>query len=122
MRQDLGQILEKAVRQSGYPITKLAKRIGYTRQHVYNLFAQQQVDLQLLDEIGKIINVDFGDKVKSLKKYSSNETQETNTHNIADKEDFKNKYYALLEEHNKLLKEYKILVKNKLVDYLKKVK
>lgn len=122
MRQDLGQILEKAVRQSGYPITKLAKRIGYTRQHVYNLFAQQQVDLQLLDEIGKIINVDFGDRVKSLKKYSSNESQETNTHNIADKEDFKNKYYALLEEHNKLLKEYNLLVKHKIVDYLKKVK
>ena len=60
MRQDLGQILEKAVRQSGYPISKLAKRIGYTRQHIYNLFAQQQIDLQLLDEIGKMMGTHSG--------------------------------------------------------------
>lgn len=51
--------------KSGYPISKLAKRIGYTRQHIYNLFSQQQIDLQLLDEIGKIINVDFSESVKA---------------------------------------------------------
>ncbi len=119
MRQDLGQILEKAVRQSGYPISKLAKRIGYTRQHIYNLFAQQQIDLQLLDEIGKIINVDFSENVKSLKKYSTNTS---NQNNKATDDEFKIKYYALLEEHQHLLKEHQLLIKSKFSDFLKKNK
>jgi hypothetical protein len=34
MQQDLGQLLEKEVRKNGYPNSKLAKRIGYTRQHI----------------------------------------------------------------------------------------
>ena len=120
MKQDLGQLLEKEVRKSGYPISKLAKRIGYTRQHIYNLFAQQHIDLQLLDEIGKIIHVDFSESVKSLKKYSSVESQEPRTVYHLPDNDFKEKYYSLLEEHQQLLKEHQKLLKLKLIDFIKK--
>jgi hypothetical protein len=76
--------------------------------------------LQLLDEIGKIIHVDFSESVKSLKKYSSVELQEARTiYNLPEK-DFKEKYYSLLEEHQQLLKEHQKLLKLKLIDFVKK--
>ena len=127
--QHLGEILEKEIRQSSFPISKLAKRIGYTRQHMYNLFAQPKIDYALLEEIGKIINVDFSTKIKALKKYSTTaneelqvlkETREFN-YNTIDFEKLNYKYLTLLEEHNKLLVEYQKLLKQKLAVYLKKI-
>jgi hypothetical protein len=116
MKQHLGELLEKAIRQSEYPITKIAKRIGYTRQHMYNLFQQPQIDLLLLEEIGNIIHVDFSESVKSLKKYKLTHTaadvvNETNAY-IVDGS-YKDKYLALLEDYNKLLKEHSKLLKKK---------
>lgn len=115
MKQHLGAILEKAVRQSGYPISKLANRIGYTRQHVYNLFAKQHVDLVLLEKIGKTINHNFSDDVKQLKKYEIQKQEfDISVNKVKDNDEtnnFKEMYYSLLEEYTALLKENTILVK-----------
>ena len=114
MKQHLGELLEKAIRQNEYPISKIAKRIGYTRQHMYNLFQQPQIDLLLLEEIGNIIHVDFSESVKSLKKYKLTDApidfvNEYGT-SISD-DNYKNKYLTLLEDYNKLLKEHSKLLK-----------
>ena len=116
MKQHLGELLEKSIRQSEYPISKIAKRIGYTRQHMYNLFQQPAVDLMLLEEIGKIIHVDFSESVKSLKKYALNTSVANLTeefYNTNNELNYKDKYLNLLEEYNKLLKEHHRLVKKK---------
>lgn len=117
MKQDLGQILEKAVRQSGYPISKLAKKIGYTRQHIYNLFTQQHINIELLMEIGKIINVDFKQDIKLIKNLSQpyKITEQAN-------ENYKEKYIHLLEEYNTLLKEHHQLIKDLSKKHLQKNK
>lgn len=108
----MGSILETAVRKSEYPITKLAKRINYTRQHIYNLFQQAKIDLMLMEEIGKIINYNFADEIKELRKYS---TIGTESHSVKEPspgyESLEKKYIALLEEYNKLLKEHNELLK-----------
>lgn len=103
MSKHIGNILESAIRKSEYPISKLAKRIGYTRQHMYNIFQQSRVDLILVEEIGKIINYDFTDEVRELKKYAKSEA--------VDCEALERKYIALLEEYNRLLKEHNALLK-----------
>lgn len=121
MKQHLGQILEKAIRQSNYPISKLAKKIGYTRQHMYNLFSQQQVDLELLEEIGKVIRFDFSQHIKALKKYKLDSTINESFPNINDSH-FQEKYFMLLEDYNALLKEHNSIIKEKFFDYLKKHK
>lgn len=117
--QHSGQILEKAIRKSNYPISKLAKRIGYTRQHMYNLFAQPDVDFELLYEIGKIINYDFSIEIKSLKRhsnYSDTLMEELQKNNAI----LENKYLILLEDYNNLLKEHQLLLKTKIKDYFSK--
>lgn len=111
MSKHMGSILENAVRKSGYPIAKLARRVNYTRQHMYNFFQQAKVDLMLLEEIGKIINYNFADEIKELRKYSLPvpENQLSKDPGVR-YETIEEKYIALLEEYNKLLKEYNELL------------
>ncbi len=97
------------IRQSGYPISKLAIRIGYTRQHFYNLFEKRKISYELIERIGKVINVNFANELKDFEKHTKSK-EETN---FTDTDiDYKELYYALLEQQNKLLKEnYNLLKK-----------
>ena len=38
-----GEILEKAMRNSGVSIAFIAKKVGYSRRHFYNLFANKKI-------------------------------------------------------------------------------
>jgi hypothetical protein len=50
-----GEIIEKEIRESGIPLTTIAKRMGKTRQWLYLLFENPNVSLDHMLEIGKII-------------------------------------------------------------------
>jgi predicted transcriptional regulator len=103
--QHKGEIIKKAVLESGFSITRLANRLGKSRRTVYNLFDRQQVPMDLILEIGKIINHDFISEIKDLKKYKTGilETEENEEGYSIDY--WKDKYYQLLEAHNEILKE-----------------
>lgn len=94
-----GKILEKAIRNSGVSIAFIAKKINYSRRHLYNLFENELISIELFNNIGKIINHDFTNEVKKIKKLSA---QNSNSH---EKEIlyWKNKYLEILEKYNKLL-------------------
>jgi hypothetical protein len=113
VQKHLGKILEAAIRKSEYPISKLAKRVGYTRQHMYNLFQQETINLSLLVEIGKIIHHDFSLDVRELAAYRHQETSSIAAEPSMEYEALEIKYIELLEEHNRLLKEYNDLLKRK---------
>ena len=97
-----GQVIEKAVRETGISITQLAKKVNKSRQWVYNVFNSQQVPLDVVLEIGKAIHYDFSKDFKQLKTYATandlNVLEENNT------DYWKQKYIQLLEEYNQLLK------------------
>jgi hypothetical protein len=110
MKQHYGQILEKAVRQSNYPISKLAKQIKYTRAHMYNLFKKPVFDVTILEAVGKIIHVDFSDKIKNIKRYVleeqvNNELKETEIFYEKTNRRLEQKYLKLMEEYAAVLKE-----------------
>ena len=65
--QHKGEIVEKAVRQSGIPLTKLVKRLGKSRKWIYNAFENPQLFLDVILEIGKIIHYDSSNEIKELK-------------------------------------------------------
>lgn len=108
--QHHGEILEHAIRKSAVPITKIAKKIGYTRQHIYNLFEQKSIDLNLMLAIGEFIHHDFSDSIQTLKKYKQLHYAE---HAALNSGSYEQKYYALLKEHNQLLKKYNNLLSKK---------
>ena len=107
--QHKGKILEKAVRESGMPLTKLTQRLKKSRRWIYNSFENSNVSIDYILEIGKIIHYDFSEDIIVLKKYRNmastgnyeliRESQEEGTSS-----DFwKNKYVSLLEKYNLLL-------------------
>lgn len=51
--QHRGEIVEKAIRYSGIPITTIAKKLGKTRQWVYLMFDNPSVPLDTVIALGR---------------------------------------------------------------------
>jgi hypothetical protein len=98
--QHKGEIVEKAVRQSGIPLTKLVARLGKSRKWIYNAFENPQLSFDVIIEIGKIIHYDFSTDFKELKATQSNDLLNNTS---LETEYWKNKYLNLLEEYKILL-------------------
>ncbi len=108
--QHRGEIMEHAVRQSGYSLTKLTQRLGKSRRWIYHAFENPILSIEVILEIGKIIHHDFSDEIVDLKRYSAKiaepltslQNQSENSI-ISQNEYWKNKYLLLLEKYNALL-------------------
>lgn len=103
--QHRGEIVERAIRKSGYPISGIAKKLGKSRRWMYLMFDNSQVDLESIILIGRIIHHDFSDEIRELnaiKSYSFLEPESKYTEQ--NKDYWKNKYLKLLESYNTLLK------------------
>ena len=98
-----GEIIEKAIRNSGIPLTSIARKIGKSRQWLYLLFQNPNVSLNIVVQIGKIIYYDFSSEIIELK--SINRTFRENIEVKSQEEKtWKEKYFQLMEEHLLLIK------------------
>ena len=100
--QHRGEIIKKAVYQSGFSITDIANRIGKSRRWMYIMFENSNVSLDVVLEIGKIIHHDFSEDMPELK--SQNQSNATPQNTTYPESYWKDKYLKLLEEYNELLK------------------
>lgn len=106
-----GEIVEQKVRQSGYKIGTLAKKIGMTRENLYDIFKRADVNILYLTKIGKAIDYDFSiDFPKEFNEIVSEPEgiyHVSNVHQIkrleAELKVYKEKYFQLLEEHKLIL-------------------
>lgn len=108
--QHKGEIIEKAVRESGHSITKLAQKMGKSRRWVYQIFDSAIVPIDYIMEIGKIIHHDFTTDIKGIKLYSGGlnprpleDSPFSNKSKPDEVELWKEKYMLLLEKYNDLL-------------------
>lgn len=108
--QHKGEIIEKAVRESGHSITKLAQKMGKSRRWVYQIFDSSIVPIDYIMEIGKIIHHDFTRDIKGIKLYAGALTTASFEENAfsgktkAEEVEFwKEKYVGLLEKYNDIL-------------------
>ena len=108
-----GEIIEKAVRESGISITELARRLNKSRRHIYNIFNNSGVDIDTIIQIGKIIHKDFSNEIQYIN--TSKKYFEPTIASLSVKEEqsqyesialWREKYFTLLEEYNKLLEKY----------------
>lgn len=105
-----GEIIENAVRKSGMTITLVAKRMGKSRRHLYNIFESPNVSIDVVLQIGKIIHHDFTSEIFEVKKIQVDDQVVNENHdNIYQLEKpasyWKDKYLNLLEKYNRLLEE-----------------
>jgi len=106
--QHRGEIIKKAVYESGISITKLAEKLGKSRRWVYLMFDNNNVSIDLVLQIGEILHHDFTVEINELQKHVIlNEEKQTYGLTGKDVEYWKNKYLILLEEYNQLLKDAK---------------
>lgn len=102
-----GEIVEQAVRQSGMAITEVARRLGKSRRHIYNLFEEPNISLDVVLQIGEIIHHDFTKELPELSnKIKSQALNELDAvYDKSDSDYWKDKYLSLLEKYNLLLEE-----------------
>jgi ribosome-binding protein aMBF1 (putative translation factor) len=91
-----GEIIKKAVIDSGIKISVLASKIGKSRRLIYIIFNKEEVDLRYMKKIGEAINHNFFIKNNPNHAETSHSYQKVNY--------WKDAYIKLLEEHNELLK------------------
>ncbi len=109
-----GEIIEKVVRDSAYPISKIAQKLGKSRRHIYNIFENNKVPWDTIREIGIIIGHDFSKEFEELNEtapliarepaaiYYTSDKQEL-IRCRQELETLKRKYIDLLERYNQLL-------------------
>ena len=100
--QHRGGIVEKAVRESGFPIAELARRMKKSRRHIYNLFENPNLSLDEILQIGKIIHYDFSELFTDVSKSKSLVEEPAAIYGDSAAY-WKDKYIALLEKYNALL-------------------
>lgn len=103
-----GEIVEQAVRQSGISITNVAKKLGKSRRHLYNLFEEPHVSIDVILQIGKVIHYDFTEVIPEIKKsiHAQEMTDSTSQYETEGSAEYwKDKYLRLLERYNELLEE-----------------
>lgn len=105
-----GEIVEKAIRQSGYSITRVAAELGKSRRWMYYVFENRNLSMDLILEIGQIIHYDFSKDLCEFKLTPKNLIEDMfkeYPRRIGDQkkeiENWKNKYMDILEKYNKLL-------------------
>ena len=101
-----GEIIEKAIRESGYSITIIAQRLGKSRRWMYLLFDNPSVPIELILQIGKIIYHDFSFELPEIVQGRLvNDEPITAYSNESDINYWREKYFKLLEDYNALLKQ-----------------
>ena len=99
-----GEIVEKAVRESGFSLTKLAQRMGKSRKWLYDAFENPNLSIEFVLEIGKIIHHDFGSTFSFSAPQIVSEEQVVKSQTHHDEIAFwKDKYIQVLEENKRLL-------------------
>ena len=108
-----GEVLQLAVRKHKLKITQVVKKLGISRGTFYNHIEDPNLPLEVLEKYGKALGYDFTTDLPEMSKYTFEEPSEvygqqpsTIEEAIKQRDYWKDKYIALLEEHHRLTKEW----------------
>ncbi len=109
MKTHKGEIIEKAIKSSGYTLKEIAKRMKVSRSTLYNRFKNIDINDDFILLLSKVIHHDFSKELPHLKDYFEREIMEEGKGSyeklaIQDPLFIQKKYYQILEKHNQLLK------------------
>ncbi|MGY0039305.1 hypothetical protein [Pedobacter sp. NJ-S-72] len=109
---DRGAVLKKAVKESGIPITEVARRAGYGRVTYYLHIENPDLKFDVLEKYATSINYDFRDEIPEMVEYYERK-RESNLSTFekieADRNFWRDEYTRILKEKNELIKRIEIL-------------
>ena len=101
-----GKILEKAVRNTGISIYKVAEKFGVSQRTMYTLFEREEIPNADMARYGKVLGIDFSRDIPELVEFFMVQEPEA----VYEKSNtIQTKYYSLLEKHVKLIEEFNLL-------------
>lgn len=113
-----GELVKEVVADRGISVARLARRIGRSRQYVYNLFEKASIDIETLQLLRKELNYPFAELLgndPNVRIYGSAYVSEAEYKDLSEKleaalrekEFWKDKYTRALEDLNRVLQERK---------------
>jgi hypothetical protein len=97
----MGQLLERAIRKTGFRITEIAAALGISRRTIYNWFKLEVIDESIMGRISDVIRHDFS----SGKPNAMISLRNADSSPLKDDAYWKDKYKNLLERYSNLIKE-----------------
>lgn len=109
MKKHKGEIIELAIRNSGYSLKKVAKRMGISRSTLYNRFDDIDVSDDFILTLSQVIHYDFSKEFSHLKDHTQFQEAHEGLATYQNENDtdvlvLQKKYCQLLESHSNLLK------------------
>lgn len=105
-----GEIVDVAIRRSGYPITKVAQWLRISRGTLYKRFKERELSDEFILHVGKAINYDFSIDlpeleedtrfIETLKKKRTNSEVIISTRSLVKLE---KKYRKMVKKYDKLV-------------------
>lgn len=107
----IGKILEKVVRMERIGISELSRKLKVSRRTIYNWFEQENLNIQVLFDVGEIIGYDFTNELPENMLHRHRRLPNIEASPLASEEEvssnsvyfWMNKYVSLLEKYNHLL-------------------
>jgi lambda repressor-like predicted transcriptional regulator len=102
-----GEIVEKAIRESGYSLTVVSKKLGISRNTLYNKFEDPNLNDDFIYKVSQAIHYDFSIHLPELNQIEKFSEVSQNLFKDKTAKDYKNlytKYTDLLEKHNELMR------------------
>jgi hypothetical protein len=105
-----GEIVLKAIQDSGIPKSHVAEAVGYTTRHFYSMLDKANLSLELIIKIGKFIHHDFKNDLPEIFGKPEMAMEDREKYNtivdcLKEKQEILLKYTSLLEDHNRLITE-----------------
>ena len=101
-----GQVVERIVRQNGYTLTRLAKRLNISRNTLYNKFSTPNLSFDFIRKVGEIISYDFSIDFPEMKREPEEiglDGGQYETNKEFGYVGFMKEYFALAKQHRSLL-------------------
>ena len=107
MKQHRGEIVERAVRSSGFSIKKLAEKLGISRNTLYNRFKDPELGAIFIEKVSNIIHYDFTTQIPELQTEDDYVTERSLNYSESEAAKIlqqERKHVLLLEKYNQLLR------------------
>lgn len=106
-----GQLLHAAVEATRLNKEEVAQKAGYSRSAYYKHILDKNLPYHILAAYGKAIRYDFTEDLPEMPKYVLEDPQEKYGDNVTleeaikQRDQWREKYYELMEKYNKLIEE-----------------